>query len=62
MGPEDQESRAALLRKFGELLYRRFRLYLWGCARAFADGSLSAHHMVLQHRPGLRAARQLFKF
>ena len=51
-----------IISRFGELLYRRFRLYLWGCARAFTDGSLSAHHMVLEHRPGLRTARRLFLF
>lgn len=51
-----------IVAQWGETLYRRFRLYLWGCARAFADGGLSAHHMVLEHRPGLRQARRVFRF
>jgi cyclopropane-fatty-acyl-phospholipid synthase len=57
-----EAKREEIVRRWGELLYRRFRLYLWGCARAFADGSLSAHHLVLERRPGLRRARRLFQF
>jgi cyclopropane-fatty-acyl-phospholipid synthase len=43
--------------RWGAALYRRFRLYLYGCARAFIEGQLSAHRLLLQHRPGLRKKR-----
>jgi hypothetical protein len=39
---------------------RRFRLYLWGSARAFAERTLGAHRMVLEHSRGLHARRTLF--
>jgi cyclopropane-fatty-acyl-phospholipid synthase len=35
-------------RRWGELLYRRFRLYLWASANSFLTGTLCAHHMVLE--------------
>jgi cyclopropane-fatty-acyl-phospholipid synthase len=57
-----EEARDEIVRRWGQQLYRRFRLYLWGCARCFADGQLGAHRLVLQHRPGLHAARALFQF
>jgi cyclopropane-fatty-acyl-phospholipid synthase len=44
-------------RRWGAALYRRFRLYLYGCARAFVDGQLGAHRILLEHRPHLRAMR-----
>jgi len=44
-------------RRWGAALYRRFRLYLYGCARSFLDGLLGAHRMILQHRAGLRTQR-----
>lgn len=37
-----------VVRRWGDFLYRRFRLYLWGSAYAFADGVLDAHRMVLR--------------
>jgi len=46
-----------IARRWNPVLYRRFRLYLYGCARAFLDGLLGAHRMILQHRPGLRTSR-----
>jgi cyclopropane-fatty-acyl-phospholipid synthase len=57
-----EAAHSEIAHRWGELLYRRFRLYLWGCARCFADGQLGAHHMVLRRRPGLRASRRLFQF
>ncbi len=57
-----EASRDEIVRRWGELLYRRFRLYLWGCARCFADGQLGAHRLVLKRRPGLHASRGLFQF
>ena len=46
--------------RWGQHLYRRFRLYLWSSARAFADRTLGAHRMVLRHSKGLHARRKLF--
>ena len=40
--------RDELVRKFGEFLYRRFRLYLWGCVHQFATGETTAYRMLLQ--------------
>ncbi len=40
--------RDEVVRRWGELLYRRFRLYLWASANSFFTGSLCAHHMVLE--------------
>ena len=40
--------RDTIVSRWGEHLYRRFRLYLWGCASSFALRKLGAHHMVLE--------------
>jgi cyclopropane-fatty-acyl-phospholipid synthase len=35
--------------KFGEDVYRRFRLYLWGTAYQFQSGGLDCYRMVIVH-------------
>jgi cyclopropane-fatty-acyl-phospholipid synthase len=55
-----ERNRHAIIQRWGELLYRRFRLYLWGCAHCFDHGRLGAHRMVLEHLPGLRRRRRWF--
>ena len=42
--------------RWGESLYRLFRVYLWGGAHAFATNRLQAYHLVAQRRddPGPR--------
>ncbi len=40
-----------IVRRWGETLYRRFRLYLWGSAQAFLSRSMDAYRVVLE-RPG----------
>ena len=40
--------RDEIVRRFGELLYRRFRLYLWGCVHQFTTGETTAYRMLLQ--------------
>jgi cyclopropane-fatty-acyl-phospholipid synthase len=43
--------------RWGEQLYRRFRLYLWCSAYAFLEGTLDAHRMILSlptDQPGRR--------
>lgn len=43
-----ERAREQIVQRWGEPLYRRFRLYLWASANAFRTGILSAHHLVLQ--------------
>ena len=40
--------RDEVIARWGKHLYRRFVLYLWSAANSFENGSLSAHHMILQ--------------
>lgn len=40
----------AVVREFGEVEYRKFRLYLWGAAHEFASGNLECYRMIL-HKP-----------
>lgn len=44
-------AREAVVARYGERQYRRFRLYLWGCAHGFATRDLGAYHWVLE-KPG----------
>jgi cyclopropane-fatty-acyl-phospholipid synthase len=39
-----------IVNRFGESLYRRFRLFLWGSAAAFESGLVQAYRWVL-HKP-----------
>jgi cyclopropane-fatty-acyl-phospholipid synthase len=41
-------NRAAVVERFGEFDYRRFRLYLWGAAYEFLSRSLSCYRMILR--------------
>lgn len=43
-----EAARATIVSRWGEHLYRRFRLYLWGAASAFLVNKISAHHMILE--------------
>lgn len=40
--------RDEVVTRWGDFLYRRFRLYLWAAANSFRTGSLEAHRMVLE--------------
>ena len=46
-----EAAREEIIRRWGEMLYRRFRLYLWGSAYAFLSRGMDAYRVVLQ-RPG----------
>ena len=37
-----------IIRRWGETLYRRFRLYLWGSAQAFLSRGAEAFRVVLE--------------
>jgi cyclopropane-fatty-acyl-phospholipid synthase len=43
-----EASREEIVSRWGEMLYRRFRLYLWGSAHAFLSHSMDAYRVVLQ--------------
>ena len=43
-----EAKRDEVIARWGRHLYRRFVLYLWSAANSFENGSLSAHHMILQ--------------
>jgi len=40
--------REEIARRWGEELYRKYRLYLWGTAHAFASNLMTAYRIVLQ--------------
>ena len=40
--------RGEVIRRWGERLYRTFRLYLWGSAHAFLSDRLQAYRLVLE--------------
>ena len=42
-------NRDAVIQRFGEFNYRRFRLYLWGAAYEFLSRSLSCYRMIIQN-------------
>jgi cyclopropane-fatty-acyl-phospholipid synthase len=45
--------REEIVERWGEKLYRIFRLYLWGGVPAFRDGELQAYHLVVRRSEGL---------
>jgi cyclopropane-fatty-acyl-phospholipid synthase len=41
-------ARDEIVSRWGEMLYRRFRLYLWGSAHAFLSHGMDAYRVVLE--------------
>jgi cyclopropane-fatty-acyl-phospholipid synthase len=41
-------NREALAARWGEMLYRRFRLYLWGCVHCLSTDSMTAYRWLMQ--------------
>jgi cyclopropane-fatty-acyl-phospholipid synthase len=41
-------SQDEVVRRWGEQVYRRFRIYLWGCVHYFGIGTISAYRLLLQ--------------
>jgi len=41
-------ARNEVVRRHGEVLYRRFRLYLWGCVHQFTTREVTAYRMLLE--------------
>lgn len=46
-----EANRDAVVAKWGEEIFRIWRLYLWTAAYGFQDDSLQAYHVVAQRRP-----------
>jgi cyclopropane-fatty-acyl-phospholipid synthase len=40
--------RDVIISRWGERLYRRFRLYLWGCVHAFSTDDVTAYRLLLE--------------
>ncbi|MCF7980912.1 MAG: class I SAM-dependent methyltransferase [Pseudomonadales bacterium] len=47
-----EAARDEIISRWGEMLYRRFRLYLWGSAYAFLSRGMDAYRVVLQRPQG----------
>jgi cyclopropane-fatty-acyl-phospholipid synthase len=45
-----EAARDEIISRWGEALYRRFRLYLWGSAHAFLTRAMDAYRVVLERR------------
>ena len=43
-----ESAREEIIHRWGEMLYRRFRLYLWGSAYAFLSRGMDAYRVILQ--------------
>jgi len=43
-----EAAREEIVRRWGEALYRRFRLYLWGSAYAFLNRGMEAYRVILE--------------
>ena len=44
-----EAARDEIINRWGDMLYRRFRLYLWGSAEAFLSRGMDAYRVVLEH-------------
>jgi cyclopropane-fatty-acyl-phospholipid synthase len=42
------DHRETIINRWGEHLYRRFRLYLWGCVHSFSTDDVTAYHLLLE--------------
>jgi cyclopropane-fatty-acyl-phospholipid synthase len=45
------ENRSRIVAKWGEELYRAFRIFLWGGCHAFKTDRLQAYHLVVRRSP-----------
>ncbi|MGA3078585.1 MAG: class I SAM-dependent methyltransferase [Bryobacteraceae bacterium] len=51
--------RDEIVRRFGEVQYRRFRLYFWGCVHEFTTREVTAYRMLLELPSGTPRNRKL---
>jgi cyclopropane-fatty-acyl-phospholipid synthase len=48
IGRKPDRHRDTIVARWGERLYRRFRLYLWGCVHSFSTDDVTAYRLLLQ--------------
>jgi len=53
--------RDEIIARWGERLYRRFRLYLWGCVHAFSTDDVTAYRLLLELPRNLQARNSFAK-
>jgi cyclopropane-fatty-acyl-phospholipid synthase len=53
--------RDEIIARWGERLYRRFRLYLWGCVHAFSTDDVTAYRLLLELPRDLEARNNFAK-
>jgi cyclopropane-fatty-acyl-phospholipid synthase len=51
-----ERARSQIVARWGERQFRRFQVYLWGCAAGFHSRALDAFHWVLELQPHARAS------
>lgn len=51
-----ESAKDEIVRRWGEPVYRVFRLYLWGCVDGFERGLIDAYHLVLSRVGRIAAA------
>ena len=51
-----ERARPEIVARWGERQFRRFQVYLWGCAAGFQSRALDAFHWVLELQPRARAS------
>jgi hypothetical protein len=54
----DRQS-SLVIDRWGQTIYRRFRLYLWGCVQCFATDTVTAYRWMLQNPIGNRGRTAL---
>jgi cyclopropane-fatty-acyl-phospholipid synthase len=42
------QAHGEVVSRWGEYIYRRFRIYLWGCVHYFNAGTITAYRLLLQ--------------
>ena len=52
-------ARDEVVSRWGEYVYRRFRIYLWGCVHYFTSGTVTAYRLLMQlpAQPGSHPAQ-----
>jgi cyclopropane-fatty-acyl-phospholipid synthase len=50
--------RDQIIARWGERLYRRFRLYLWGCVHSFSTDDVTAYRLLLELPTDLQARNE----
>src|SRR5215471_13272124 len=53
--------RDEIIARWSERLYRRFRLYLWGCVHAFSTDDVTAYRLLLELPRNLQARKSFAK-